>query len=119
MQVIQRLDLVAEVLDADGQFLVGGDDLDRVAAHPEGAAGERHVVAVVLHVDQQPKQSVPGHLAAHLEFDRPVQIRLRGTQTVDARHRGDHDDVAARQQAEVAECRSRSTSSLIELSFSI
>ena len=66
VQVVQRLDLVAEVLDADRQLLVGRDDLDGVAAYPERAAGERQVVAGVLHVDQQPQQPVARDLGAHL-----------------------------------------------------
>ena len=52
VQVIQRLDLVAEELDAHREFFVRRDDLDGVAAHPERAAGECHVVAGVLDVDQ-------------------------------------------------------------------
>ncbi len=55
MHVVQRLDLVAEVLDPKRELLVGRDDLDGVAAHPKRSAGERHVVAGVLHVDQQPQ----------------------------------------------------------------
>ena len=98
MHVVQRFDLVAEVLDAQGQFLVGRDDLDGVAAHPERAAGERHVVAGVLHVDQQPQQPVAGHLGAHLQLDRAVQVGLRRAQAVDAGHRCHHHHVAARQQ---------------------
>ena len=35
MQGIDRLDLVAEHLDADRELLVHGNDLDRVAPHPE------------------------------------------------------------------------------------
>ena len=42
------LDLVAPELDADGLLVVGRKDLDRVAAHPERAPLERHVVAAVL-----------------------------------------------------------------------
>ena len=99
VQVVQRLDLVAEVLDADREFLVGRDDLDGVAAHPERAAGERHVVAGVLHVDQQPQQRVARHLVADLQLHRAVQVGLRGAEAVDARHRRHHDDVAPRQQA--------------------
>ena len=39
------LDLVAPQLDADGLLLVRGEDLDRVAAHAEGALLEGDVVA--------------------------------------------------------------------------
>ena len=52
MHVVERLDLVAEVLDADRELLVRRDDLDRVTADPERAAGKGHVVAVVLDVDK-------------------------------------------------------------------
>ncbi|CAM5492436.1 hypothetical protein SGRIM128S_02196 [Streptomyces griseomycini] len=55
----QRLDLVAEHLDADGELLVDREDLDGVAADPEGAAGEGHVVARVLDVHEAAQQLVP------------------------------------------------------------
>ncbi len=55
----QDLDLVAEHLDADGQLARRpGIDLDGVAAHPEGAAGEGHVVARLLDVDEAAQQLV-------------------------------------------------------------
>jgi hypothetical protein len=54
VHVVERLDLVTEILDAKSQFLIRGNDLDGVAADPERATGEGHVVAGVLHVDQQP-----------------------------------------------------------------
>src|SRR6201986_748392 len=43
----EGIDLVAEELDAVGVFVVGGVDLDDVAADAEGAATEVDVVAVV------------------------------------------------------------------------
>jgi hypothetical protein len=98
MQVVQRLDLVTEVFDADGQFLVGRDDLDGVAPHPKRATSERQVVAGVLHVDQQPEQTVAGYLAADLQLDGAVEVGLRCAQAVDARHRRHHYDIASRQQ---------------------
>ena len=52
------LDLVAEELDADRALLVGGEDLDGVAAHAELVAGEREVVALVLQLDE-PAQDRP------------------------------------------------------------
>ena len=74
VQVVQRLDLVAEELDPDGQFLVRRDDLDGVAADPEAAAGETHVVAGVLHVDEQPQQRIPVDLLADVQMNRTVEI---------------------------------------------
>ncbi len=48
-----RFDLVAPPADPDGGLgLVGGEDLDDVAAHAEGAAVKVDVVALVLHVDE-------------------------------------------------------------------
>ena len=55
VHVVEGLDLVPEELDADGELFVGRDDLDRVPADPERAPGERHVVAVVLDIDEQPQ----------------------------------------------------------------
>ena len=98
VQVVQRLDLVAEVLDADGQFLVRRDDLHGVAADPEGAAGEGHVVSAVLDVDQESQQGIARHLAADLQLHRPVQVGLRRAQAVDARHRRHHHHVPPGQQ---------------------
>ena len=43
----EAVDLVAEELDAVGVFVVGGVDLDDVAADAEGAAAEVDVVALV------------------------------------------------------------------------
>ena len=94
MQIVQRLDLVAEELDAHREFLVGRDDLDGVAAHPERATGECHVVAGVLDVDEQPQQRIARNLLPDLHLDGPVHVGLRRAETVDARHRRDHNDVA-------------------------
>src|SRR3954451_9759568 len=47
VEVLDRLDLVAEEDRAKGGFRVAREDLERLAANPEGATGERLVVAVV------------------------------------------------------------------------
>ena len=94
----ERLDLVAEHLDADGQLLVDREDLDGVAADAEGAAGERHVVARVLDVDEAAQQLVAVDLVADLERDHAVHVLLRGAEAVDAGDRGDHDHVTAGEQ---------------------
>ena len=94
----QPLDLVAEHLDPDGVLLVHREDLDRVAADPEGAAGEGEVVAGVLDVDEPAQQLVAVELLADPQPDHPVDVLLRGAQAVDARHRGHHDDVAPGEQ---------------------
>ena len=76
------------------------DDLDGVAAHPERAAGEGHVVAGVLDVDEAAAAARRGRPRRRpASVDHPVDVVLRGAEAVDAGHRGDHDDVAAGQQA--------------------
>ena len=73
----QPLDLVAEELDPDRELLVDREDLEGVAAHPEGAAGERHVVAGVLDLHQPPQDRVAVVLLADLEPQHPVDVLLR------------------------------------------
>ncbi len=92
------IDGVAEHLDAQHRLLVRRVHLDRVAPNPEVAPPERHVVALVLHVDQ-PAQDV-----AHVVVDADAQIEqvapvlLGVAHAVDARHRRDDDHVTTRQQ---------------------
>ncbi len=47
----ERVDLVAEEFDAVGVFVVGGVDLDDVAADAEGATAEVDVVAIIEDFD--------------------------------------------------------------------
>ncbi len=98
VQRVQRLDLVAEHLDPDGQLLVDREDLDGVAPDPEGAAAEGQVVAGVLDVDEAAQQHVPVDLLADLQPHHPVHVLLRGAEAVDAGHRRDHDHVPAGEQ---------------------
>ena len=94
----QPLDLVAEELDADRVLLVDGEDLEGVAPDPERAAGERHVVAGVLDLDEAAQDRVAVVLLPHLEPEHPVDVLLRGAETVDAGHGRHHDHVAAGEQ---------------------
>ena len=92
------LDLVAEHLDADRVFLVDRDDLDGVAAHPELAAGEVDVVALVLHGDELADQLVARDPLADLQRHHGVQVLLGGAESVDAGDGGDDDHVAPAEQ---------------------
>ncbi len=70
VDLLDRLDVVAEELDADGRLvLVGREDLDHVAAHAERAAVEVDVVSLVLDVDELAQQRVAPELLAHGELD--------------------------------------------------
>ena len=94
----QPLDLVAEELDPDRELLVDREDLEGVAADPERAAGEGHVVAGVLDLDEPPQDRVAVVLLAHPEPEHPVDVLLGGAEAVDAGHRRHHDHVAPGQQ---------------------
>ncbi len=94
----QPLDLVAEELHPNGELLVDREDLESVPAHPEGATGERHVVAGVLDVDEAAEHGVTVVLLPHPQPDHAVDVLLGGAQTVDAGHGRDHDRVAPGEQ---------------------
>ncbi len=101
----QRIDLlealhgIAEELHADGALLlVGREDLDGVALHPEGAAREVVVVALVLNLDQIAQQLVARIFLAGLQRDLQLVIGFRGAEAVDAGDAGHDQDVVARQQ---------------------
>ncbi len=87
------LDGVAEHLHPQRLLLVGRVDLDGVPPGPEGPPDQVDVVAGVLQVDQ-PAQDVPlVVLRAHRQREDAVPVLGGGTKAVDARHRGDDDDV--------------------------
>ena len=98
VQHVQRLDLVAEQLDADRVLLVHRDDLDGVAADPEVAAGEVDVVAVVLHRDELADEGVAVVALPHLQGHHRAHVLLRRAEAVDARHGRDDDHVATAQE---------------------
>ena len=91
----QLVDLVAEQPDAQRQLFVRRIDLDDVAAHPEGAARELVIVALVLDFDELAQDLIAIDALPFLERQHQAVIRLRRTQAVNARHAGDDDDVAA------------------------
>ncbi len=76
-------------------LLVGGVDLDGVAPDPELPAGQVHVVARVLQVDQPPEQVALVVLLPGVQGHDAVAVLLGRPQAVDARDRGHHDGVAA------------------------
>ena len=94
VELLDRLDLVAEQADAPGAvLLVDGEDLDRVAALAEHAALEIDVVALVLQRDQVGPQLGLVDLVPDLQVEGHGRIGLDRADAVDAADRGHHDDV--------------------------
>ena len=94
----QACDPVTIELNSHGVLGVTRTNLDRVAAHAEVAARELDVVPVVLHVYQFAEQIVTTQLAADVQQRHHLEIILRRSQPVDARHACDHDHISTRQQ---------------------
>ena len=91
----EGVDLVAEELDAVGVFVVGGVDLDDVAADAEGAAAEVDVVAVVEDFDEAAGDVFALDLLAFFEEQEHAVVGFGRAEAVDAGDGGDDDGVAA------------------------
>ena len=98
IEVLQALDLVAEQRRAVGGLGVGGEDLQRLAAHAEVAAAQRRVVARVLDRDELAQQLVAVDLVALAQDLQVVVVGLRRAEAEDGRDAGDDDHVAAREE---------------------
>ena len=99
IEFVDRFHLVAEQRHPPGAVLVvRRENLDRVAAHPERAAVEIAGGALVLQGDQIGEQLALVQLLAVFDRERHRRIGLDRADAVDARHRGDDDDVVAFQQ---------------------
>ena len=98
MDEFEAVDGLAEELDADGELLVGGEDLDDVATHAILAALEVDLAAAVLHVGEAEQEFAAVDVDALLQRDHAVAVIHRRTQAEDARHRRDDDHVLAAEQ---------------------
>ena len=99
VHLLDLFDLVAEQMDAPGAvFVVRRENVDGVAAHAERAAEEIGLRALVLQRHQIGHQLALVELAALLEREGHGRIGFDRADTVDARHRGDDDDVVAFEQ---------------------
>ncbi len=56
---VDSLNLVPKELDSDGVLFVHGDNLNRIAPHPEGTPVEVQVIAGILHGNELGQQLVP------------------------------------------------------------
>ena len=92
------LDLVAEQADPPGAILVvGGEDLQGVAALAEGPALEGGVIALVLLGDEIGEQLLLVHPVAHRQVEGHGGVGFHRADAVDAGHRGHDDDVVSLQ----------------------
>ena len=99
IELVDRFDLVAEQRHPPGAVLVvGGEDLDHVAAHAEGAAIEVAGAALVLQRDEVGDELALVDALALLEREGHRRIGLDRADAVDARHRRHDDDVVALEQ---------------------
>ena len=93
------VDVVTEEFQPQGPFVViGRDDLQHVAPHPEGAAVEIVVVALVMHFHQPADERIHGEALADLHGNDHLGVVFRRTEAVDAGDRSHDDDVTPRQQ---------------------
>ena len=79
VEIIQRINLVAEELHAHGLFFVGRDDIDHVAFYSEGTAGKGDIIAGVLNIHQKAQELVTVDFLTLLQPHRTVEVGLRGT----------------------------------------
>src|SRR5438128_4897443 len=92
------LDVVAKKLDAHGELFVRGLNLEGGAADAELAAHQIGVGALVLDVDEMPKDRVAANALAFVQADRHGAVVDRRAKTVDAGDRRDDDHVASLEQ---------------------
>ena len=98
VELRQPLDLIAEHARPVRRRLgVRRPYLQRLSPDPERPAREHRVVARVLDRHQLPEQLIPVDRLPALEDLHVHLVHLRRAQAVDARHRGDHDRVPARE----------------------
>ena len=91
--LLNALYLVSEHFNSDCALAARRIDIHDVPSGSESAAGEIHVVSVVLYIRELSEQARSVHLHARPQADELVAIRTRTTQSVYARDRCDYDDI--------------------------
>ena len=98
IHVANRLHLIAKQFDPHQPIFVGRADLEHIAAHPETAPGDLHVVAGVLVVHQLPQGTAQVEGFAHLKFHSGFEVFTGNPQAVNAADRGHHNHIAPLKQ---------------------
>jgi hypothetical protein len=100
IEELQTVDLVVEERDPDRLFgVLGGKDIDHVAAYAKGAAPEVGLVALVLHVGQPLDDRALTHAVADAHGEDHLLIFLAITETIDARNGGNDHAITPFEQA--------------------
>ena len=85
---------IAQKFDAKGHVVVGGIDLDHIAAHAEGAAAQVAVVAFVENLNQLAGNVFALDALAFFEQEQHAVIGFWRAKAVNATDAGDDDAVA-------------------------
>src|ERR1700733_15227789 len=89
----ERIDLVAEEFNAIGVLIVGGIDLDDVAAHAKGSAAKIGIVTLIQDFYEPFGNVFAADLLSFFEQQQHTVVGLRRAQTKDARHGRDDDRI--------------------------
>ena len=92
------LDLVAPEFHANRIVRIGRKHIKRIAAHAERTALQLIIVAVILDVDKTADKVVAVLLHFLVKEHRHARIFHRRANAVNARNRGNHDNIAAGKQ---------------------
>ena len=79
--------------------MLGRKDVNRVAAHPKGAARKINVVALVLHAYELDDHVALAEFVARAQRHHHLVVRLGLADTVDSGHRGHDHHIASLQHA--------------------
>src|SRR5258708_6199184 len=90
----QTLDLVPPQFNSISVVVVGGKDLDHVAAHAERPAPEVTVIAFVEDLHQALNDLLAAHFLPFFEHHKHAVISFWRSKAIDATHTGHNDAVA-------------------------
>ena len=92
---LNLFDFIAKQRNPDHLFIGAGRiDFDHVAAHPELAASERHVIAIILDFDQFAQDVVPLANLPLPQRQHHTAVFVRRAEAIDAGHAGHDNHVA-------------------------
>ena len=95
----QALNFFVKQLNAQGDIVrFRREDVDHLAAHPEGAALEGLIVAGILQFGQAAQDRPLVNQHPHRQMQHHFQIQVRVAEAVNSRDRGHHHHIAPLKQ---------------------